>query len=249
MGQKIHPLGLRLGITQKHKSQWFAKTKEYPQLVIEDRFLRQIIHDKFSNAGITDIEIQRKSQLLLKKIKIKIRTARPRIIVGRKGKGLLDLRTELDQKLKSFRSKNDFSRMGNQPKITTEEISFQKKGDSKIGITIHVTKPANPNSEAAFIAEFLVKQLEKRVRFRKALKKAMVQAEKARVEGIKIQISGRLNGAEIARSEWVREGRIPLQTLRADIDYSYQTAKTIYGLLGIKVWIFKGEVLNSNLFK
>lgn len=222
MGQKIHPLGFRLGITQKHRSQWFAKPNNYPELVIEDIFLRKFIFDRFLDAGITQIEIQRK----LDQIKIEIKTARPGLLIGRDGNGLEFLKKDLEQKLKKFRSINF--------------LSFQQSAQ----IAIHITELANPDSEAAFIAEFLVEQLEKRVAFRRAVKQAIQRAQRARVKGIKIQISGRLNGAEIARSEWVREGRVPLQTLRADIDYSYRTAKTIYGLLGIKVWIFKGELFS-----
>ena len=232
MGQKIHPLGFRLGITKKHRSQWFAKTAQYPQLVLEDNFIRQILFEKFIDAGITHIEIQRK----LDQIKIEIRAARPGVLVGRDGVNLEVLRKLLEQKLSTYRLKN----------ISSFKLStlFLSKGDNikkSIQVAIHVTKLANPDSEAAFIADFLVEQLEKRVAFRRAVRQAVQRAQRAGVSGIKIQISGRLNGAEIARSEWVREGRVPLQTLRADITYCYKTAKTIYGLLGIKIWVFKNS--------
>lgn len=232
MGQKIHPLGFRLGITKKHRSQWFAKTAQYPQLVLEDNFIRQILFEKFIDAGITHIEIQRK----LDQIKIEIRAARPGILVGRDGVNLEILRKLLEQKLSTYRLKN----------ISSSKLStlFSSKSDNikkSIQVAIHVTKLANPDSEAAFIADFLVEQLEKRVAFRRAVRQAVQRAQRAGVSGIKIQISGRLNGAEIARSEWVREGRVPLQTLRADINYCYKTAKTIYGLLGIKIWVFKNS--------
>jgi len=232
MGQKIHPLGFRLGITKKHRSQWFAKTAQYPQLVLEDNFIRQILFEKFIDAGITHIEIQRK----LDQIKIEIRAARPGVLVGRDGVNLEVLRKLLEQKLSTYRLKN----------ISSFKLStlFLSKGDNikkSIQVAIHVTKLANPDSEAAFIADFLVEQLEKRVAFRRAVRQAIQRAQRAGVSGIKIQISGRLNGAEIARSEWVREGRVPLQTLRADITYCYKTAKTIYGLLGIKIWVFKNS--------
>jgi small subunit ribosomal protein S3 len=232
MGQKIHPLGFRLGITKKHRSQWFAKTAQYPQLVLEDNFIRQILLEKFIDAGITHIEIQRK----LDQIKIEIRAARPGVLVGRDGVNLEVLRKLLEQKLSTYRLKN----------ISSFKLStlFLSKGDNikkSIQVAIHVTKLANPDSEAAFIADFLVEQLEKRVAFRRAVRQAIQRAQRAGVSGIKIQISGRLNGAEIARSEWVREGRVPLQTLRADITYCYKTAKTIYGLLGIKIWVFKNS--------
>nr|YP_009105425.1 ribosomal protein S3 [Parietochloris pseudoalveolaris]AIT94052.1 ribosomal protein S3 [Parietochloris pseudoalveolaris] len=229
MGQKIHPLGFRLGITQKHRSQWFPKAKHYPQLVFEDNTLRKTLFDRFPEAGITDIHIERK----LDQIKIEIKAARPGIILGREsqGKALEVLRAELEQKLKKQRAKTNFS-------------GYLDEGlDLQIAIT--VKKLANPFSEAAFITDTLIEQLETRVAFRRALKQALKKAKRAGVKGIKIQVSGRLNGAEIARSEWVREGRVPLQTLRAEIDYCYRTAKTIYGLLGIKVWVFKGEVLDS----
>lgn len=236
MGQKIHPLGFRLGITKKHRSQWFAKTAQYPQLVLEDSFIRQILLDKFVDAGITHIEIQRK----LDQIKIEIRAARPGILVGRDGVNLEILRTLLEQKLSTYRLKNISSL-----KLANLDSSKKENIKKSIQVAIHVTKLANPDSEAAFIADFLVEQLEKRVAFRRAVRQAIQRAQRAGVSGIKIQISGRLNGAEIARSEWVREGRVPLQTLRADIDYCYKTAKTIYGLLGIKIWVFKNT---SNTF-
>jgi small subunit ribosomal protein S3 len=226
MGQKVNPLGFRLGITQKHRSQWFVKDNQYSQLAIEDFFLRKKISSIFSDAGITEITIQRK----LDQIQIEIRTARPGVIVGRDGGRLEELRKDLENQLKIFRKNNFYYYRNTFP-----------EGFEKPQIALHVTKLSNPDSEAAFIADFLVEQLQKRIPFRRAMKQAIQRVQRARVKGIKIQISGRLNGAEIARSEWVREGRVPLQTLRANIDYSYQTAKTIYGIIGIKVWIFQGE--------
>jgi small subunit ribosomal protein S3 len=227
MGQKVHPIGFRVGITKKHQSEWFAKTSNYSQLVIEDYFLRKSIFESFNDAGIVDISIQRK----LEQVRIKIRAARPKLLLGHQGNDLKILKKNLEQKLQEFRllhKKNSF--------LTNEK----RDTNQKIQIVIHVIKVANPGLEAAFIVDFVVEQLEKRIEFRRAIKQAIQRAQKAGVKGIKIQVSGRLNGAEIARSEWVRKGRVPLQTLRADIDYSYKTAKTIYGLLGIKVWIFKG---------
>lgn len=241
MGQKIHPLGFRLNITQNYRSHWFAKTSQYPQLVFEDKFLRQYLSERFSDAGISTIVIQRK----LDQIKIEISAARPGIIAGRNKNGLELLRKDLTNKIKKNRAQNNYltmySRASRVPKpnnyMTTETQSKQS-----VQLSIHITKLANPNAEASFIADFLVEQLEKRIAFRRALRQAIQRSQRARVKGIKIQISGRLNGAEIARTEWTREGRVPLQTLRADIDYSYKTAKTIYGLLGIKIWVFKEEV-------
>lgn len=233
MGQKIHPLGFRLNITQNYRSHWFAKANKYPQLVLEDQFLRQILSTRFSDAGISTIEIQRK----LDDIQIEISAARPGIIVGRDKNGLEFLRKDLTSKIKKNRAqKNNLAVSSNHYKKTDNQ------NKQSVQLSIHVTKLANPNAEASFIADFLVEQLEKRVPFRKALRQAIQRSQRAQVKGIKIQISGRLNGAEIARTEWTRKGRVPLQTLRADIDYSYQTAKTIYGLLGIKIWIFKEEI-------
>ena len=233
MGQKIHPLGFRLNITQNYRSHWFAKANQYPQLVLEDQFLRELLSKRFSDAGISTIEIQRK----LDDIKIEISAARPGIIVGRDKNGLESLRKDLTRKIKKNRAqKNNLAVSSNHYK----KIDNNKK--QSVQLSIHVIKLTNPNAEASFIADFLVEQLEKRVAFRKALRQAIQRSQRAQVKGIKIQISGRLNGAEIARTEWTRKGRVPLQTLRADIDYSYQTAKTIYGLLGIKIWVFKEEI-------
>lgn len=233
MGQKIHPLGFRLNITQNYRSHWFAKANQYPQLVLEDQFLRELLSKRFSDAGISTIEIQRK----LDDIKIEISAARPGIIVGRDKNGLESLRKDLTSKIKKNRAqKNNLAVSSNHYK----KIDNNKK--QSVQLSIHVIKLTNPNAEASFIADFLVEQLEKRVAFRKALRQAIQRSQRAQVKGIKIQISGRLNGAEIARTEWTRKGRVPLQTLRADIDYSYQTAKTIYGLLGIKIWVFKEEI-------
>jgi len=233
MGQKINPLGFRLNITQNYRSHWFAKTNQYPQLVIEDQFLRQYLSEQFSDAGISTIEIQRK----LDQIKIEISAARPGIIVGRDKNGLELLRKDLTNKIKRNRAQKNYSTVSSNNYKKTENQNKQS-----VQLSIHITKLANPNAEASFIADFLVEQLEKRIAFRRALRQAIQRSQRARVKGIKIQISGRLNGAEIARTEWTREGRVPLQTLRADIDYSYKTAKTIYGLLGIKIWVFKEEI-------
>lgn len=210
MGQKIHPLGFRLGITQAHRSHWFAKAAEYPQLFLEDLEIRQHIESKYKEAGIARLEIQRKAD----RIEISLKTAKPGILVGRSGTGIETLRKELQEKLLNRRQ-----------------------------ISIHVSEIANPDAESSLLAEFIVQQLEKRTPFRRAVRQAIQRAQRAGVEGIKVQVSGRLNGAEIARSEWIREGRVPLHTIRADIDYSYSRAQTIYGVLGVKVWIFKGEII------
>ena len=210
MGQKIHPVGFRLGVTKEHHSRWYADTNRYPELLQEDHKIRQYIEKTLSNAGISAIRIERKAD----QIELEIHTARPGVVVGRGGQGIESLRTELQKLLGSNRQ-----------------------------IRINVIEVSRVDADAALIAEYIVGQLERRVSFRRVVRQAIQRAQRAEVQGIKIQISGRLNGAEIARTEWVREGRVPLHTLRADIDYAYRTAKTTYGILGVKVWIFKGEII------
>jgi small subunit ribosomal protein S3 len=219
MGQKVHPLGFRLGITRPHYSQWFAKPKEYPELLIEDHFLRQKIVQKFSEAGIVSITIQRK----VDQVQIEICAARPRVIVTFGGQNL--------DRLKQYLLSNLRTRLNNSFSPTRPNIK----------LAISIVKLANPNTSAGFLSDFLVEQLEKRIPFRRAMKSAVQRAQRAQIKGIKIQVSGRLNGAEIARSEWLRKGQVPLQTLRANVDYSFRTANTIYGLLGIKIWTFQGS--------
>lgn len=210
MGQKTHPLGFRIGITQKHRSSWFAEKSAYPQLLEEDFTIRNHIEKSLINASISKIEIERK----VDQVEIKIYTARPGIVLGRFATGIENIRTELQKIL-----------IGNQQ------------------IRVDVLEITEPDSEARLLADFITQQLEKRIAYRRAVRQAVQRAQRANIKGIKIQVSGRLNGAEIARSEWVREGRVPLQTLRADIDYSYRIAQTTYGVLGVKVWLFKGEIL------
>ena len=210
MGQKIHPVGFRLGITKDHKSCWYADPKRYPELLQEDYKIRQYIEKTLNNAGISDIRIERKAE----QIELGIHTARPGVVVGRGGSGIEQLRTGLQTLLGGTRQ-----------------------------IRVNVIEVPNADADAALMAEYIGQQLERRVSFRRVVRQALQRAERAEVKGIKIQVSGRLNGAEIARTEWVREGRVPLHTLRADIDYAYRTALTTYGILGIKVWIFKGEII------
>jgi small subunit ribosomal protein S3 len=214
MGQKTHPLGFRINITQRHRSSWFANKRQYSKLLQEDYDIRKHITTTLKTASIVNIQIERK----VDQIEIEIKTARPGIVLGKSGGGIDNLRQEINKQLKN-----------------------------KKQIRINVIEITEPDREASIIADFISQQLEKRVAFRRAVRQAIQRAQKANVKGIKVQVSGRLNGAEIARSEWLREGRVPLQTLRADIDYSYKTAQTIYGILGIKVWLFKGEILDSNL--
>ncbi len=210
MGQKIHPIGFRLGITQEHRSRWFADAKHYPELLQEDYKIRQYVEKNLSNAGISQVRIERKAD----QIELEVHTARPGVVVGRGGTGIESLRTGLQTALGGNRS-----------------------------IRINVVEVARVDAEAGLIAEYIAQQLERRVSFRRVVRQAIQRAQRAEVQGIKVQVSGRLNGAEIARTEWTREGRVPLHTLRADIDYAYRTAKTIYGILGVKVWIFKGEII------
>lgn len=211
MGQKIHPVGFRLGITQEHRSRWFADTSRYPELLQEDYKIRKFINSNLSNAGISEVRVERKAD----QIDLEVRTARPGVVVGRGGAGIEQLRVGLQQAL----------------------------GDSDRQIRINVVEVARVDADAGLIAEYVAQQLERRVSFRRVVRQAIQRAQRAGVQGIKIQVSGRLNGAEIARTEATREGKVPLHTLRADIDYTYRTAQTIYGVLGIKVWIFKGEII------
>jgi small subunit ribosomal protein S3 len=228
MGQKVHPLGFRLGITQEHHSQWFAHAKDYPFLMLEDRLLRAQVLSKFPGAGITSIGVQRKGD----QVRVDICAARPRAIVAYGGQDLERLRTSLAETLQGHRQ--------SALNLGVARGGGDRVGSQKAHVAVHLTKLSNPNVSAAFLSDFLVEQLEKRVPFRRAMKSAMRRAQRAQIKGIKIQVSGRLNGAEIARSEWLRKGRVPLHTLRARVDYNFRTASTIYGLLGIKVWTFHG---------
>nr|YP_009392936.1 ribosomal protein S3 [Caloglossa intermedia]ARW61498.1 ribosomal protein S3 [Caloglossa intermedia] len=208
MGQKTHPSGFRIGITEKHKSSWFSSMKFYSLLIEEDYKIRSYIERLLIKASISLIHIERK----IDQIEINIHTARPGLILGKMGNGIEDLRNNLYNKIKL-----------------------------KHKIRINIVEIVEPDRDAVLLAEWLAQQLEKRIAFRRAIKQGIQKAQKSNVKGVKIQIGGRLNGAEIARKEWIREGRVPLQTLRAQIDYAYTKAQTIYGLLGIKVWLFKGE--------
>ena len=211
MGHKIHPTGLRLGITQEHRSRWYASAKVYPTLLQEDDRIRGFVNKKYAAAGISDILIARKADQL----EVELKTARPGVIVGRQGSGIEDLRSGIQKTI----------------------------GDRNRQVRINVIEIDKVDADAQLLAEYIAQQLEKRVAFRRTIRMAVQRAQRAGVLGLKIQVGGRLNGAEIARSEWTREGRVPLHTLRAEIDYAIKTANTTYGVLGIKVWVFKGEVL------
>ena len=208
MGQKVHPTGFRIGVTETHRSQWFAKPKDYAKLVEEDLVIREFVERRLPEAGISRINISRQ----VDRLEIEFFTARPRALVGAKGETLTQIRDEIKAKLPETRN-----------------------------VALYVTKTQQPEMDAICIAENIAEQLEKRTPFRRTMRQAIMRARKAGAEGIKVQISGRLNGAEIARHEWAREGRVPLHTLRADIDYATARAQTLYGILGIKVWVCKGE--------
>ena len=217
MGQKIHPNGFRLGITRSHLSRWYASPERYPVLLQEDRQIREYLHKNLSGAGLSDIIIERKAD----QVDLEIHTSRPGVVVGRGGSGIESLRTGLLKQL---------------------DNSPAAEGTART-VRINVVEITRVDAEAALIAESIAQQLSRRVSFRRIVRQVIQRAQRAGVEGIKIQISGRLNGAEIARSEWTREGRIPLHTLRANIDYAEHQAPTTFGIIGVKVWVFKGEIL------
>nr|BCT02572.1 ribosomal protein S3 [Medakamo hakoo] len=222
MGQKVHPLGFRLGFTQDHQSHWYAKKSMYPLLIVEDRFIREYFQTKFADAGLVTIDISRK----VDHVHVALTVGRPKPLVGSRGQKLEQVREALLAALKQFRLKT-----------WTKEQRIAVGGPF---LTLKVFTVQNTSSYASLLADDLADQLEKRIPFRRAMKTVLQRAERDNVPGIKIQVSGRLNGAEIARTEWIRKGRVPLQTLDAKIDYRARTAKTIYGLLGIKIWLFQG---------
>ena len=210
MGQKVNPIGLRLGIIKTWESRWFAN-KKYAEYIQEDYFLRNFLKKKLYHAGVSRIEIERSA----KRIRLRIYTARPGIIIGKKGSEIEKLKQELEKKV-------------------TQEIM------------IDIQEVRKPEIEAQLVAENVAMQIERRVAFRRAMKRGVTSAMRFGALGIKIICSGRLGGAEMARREWYREGRVPLHTLRADIDYGFTEARTTYGIIGIKVYIFKGEILKKD---
>jgi small subunit ribosomal protein S3 len=207
MGQKVHPKGFRLGVLEGWESRWFAQ-KEYSFLLHDDIKVRGFIKKRLHHAGIAKIEIERAAN----KAKINIYTARPGIVIGKKGAEIEKLKSEL-------------------AKLTDREVY----------LNIHEVR--RPDLDAQLVAENVALQLERRVAFRRAMKESVARAIRMGAQGVKVRCSGRLAGAEIARTEWYREGRVPLHTLRADISYGLAEAKTTYGVIGVKVWIFRGEVL------
>jgi len=207
MGQKVNPIGLRVGINRTWDSRWFA-SKDYADLLHEDLKLRAFLHDRLAQAGVSRIVIERPA----KKARVTIHSARPGVVIGKKGADIEKLRSEL-------------------AKMTGGDVA------------LNIVEIRKPEIEAKLVAEGIAQQLERRVAFRRAMKRAVQSAMRLGALGIRINCSGRLGGAEIARMEWYREGRVPLHTLRADVDYGQATAKTTYGTCGVKVWVFKGEIM------
>ena len=213
MGQKVHPTGIRLGIVKDWASRWYADTKTFPEYIRGDYLIRTLIKKKLKDASVSRIHIERPA----KKVNITIYTARPGIVIGKKGEDIEKLRVEVSKMIKM--PIND--------------------------VRINISEIRKPEMDAQLVAEGIAQQLERRVMFRRAMKRAVTNTMRLGAEGIKVKVGGRLNGAEIARSEWYREGRVPLHTLRADIDYGFAEAQTTYGVIGVKVWIFKGEIFDK----
>jgi small subunit ribosomal protein S3 len=210
MGQKVNPIGLRLGITQEWSSKWYADTRTFREYVYADHQIRQFLQKRLSQASVSRINIERPAR----RVHITIHTARPGIVIGKKGEDIERLRRDVAKLLKS----------------PLDDIK------------INIAEIRKPELDAKLVAEGLAQQLERRVMFRRAMKRAVTNTMRIGAGGIKVRVSGRLNGAEISRAEWYHEGRVPLHTLRADLDYGVAEAHTTYGVIGVKVWIFKGEV-------
>ena len=212
MGQKVHPTGIRLGIVKKHNSVWYAERGLYAELLASDIEIRNWLMKELSRASVSKIDIERPTKAL----RVTIHTARPGIVIGKKGEDIEKLRKKIGKLA------------GVQTQINIEQVR-------------------KPELDAQLVADGIASQLERRVMFRRAMKRAVQNTMRVGAEGIKVQVGGRLGGADIARAEWYREGRVPLHTLRADIDYATAEANTTYGIIGVKVWIFKGEVFGEQL--
>ncbi len=208
MGQKVSPTGIRLGIATDWTSKWYASSRNFPDLLETDLKVRQFLKKKLANASVSRIQIERPARLA----RITVHTARPGVVIGKKGEDIENLKAELAKRL-------------------------------GVPVAVNIEEIRKPEVDAQLIADSITQQLEKRIMFRRAMKRAMQNAMRLGAQGIKIMSSGRLNGTEIARTEWYREGRVPLHTLRADIDYGFAEAHTTYGAIGVKVWIYKGEIL------
>ncbi|MDP6674742.1 MAG: 30S ribosomal protein S3 [Gammaproteobacteria bacterium] len=210
MGQKVHPIGIRLGISKDWTSTWYADSKTFPQYIATDHKIRTFLKKKLKDASVSRIAIERPAR----KVTITIHTARPGIVIGKKGEDIERLRRTVAKMLNM----------------------------SLADIRINIAEIRKPELDAQLVAEGLAQQLERRVMFRRAMKRSVTNTMRLGAQGIKVKVGGRLNGAEIARSEWYHEGRVPLHTFRADIDYGFAEAATTYGIIGVKVWIFRGEV-------
>jgi len=210
MGQKVHPTGIRLGITKPFVSTWFASSKDYADNLHGDHLVRAYLSEQLKRASLSKIVIERPA----KSIRVTIHTARPGVVIGKKGEDV-------------------------------EKLRLQVSKIAGVPAQINIAEVRKPEMDAQLVAESITSQLERRVMFRRAMKRAVQNAMRLGAKGIKVQVGGRLGGAEIARSEWYREGRVPLHTLRADIDYATAEAHTTYGIIGVKVWIFKGEVIGN----
>ena len=213
MGQKVNPLGIRLGITRDWTSRWYAGKKQFPIHVYTDFRVRKFLTTKLHEASVSRIQIERAA----KKVNITIQTARPGIVIGKKGEDIEKLRQE------------------------TAKLLSMAVAD----VRINIAEIRKPELDSQLVADSIAQQIEKRVMFRRAMKRAVMSTMRSGALGVKVRVSGRLNGSEIARTEWYREGRIPLHTFRADIDYGLSEAHTTYGIIGVKVWIFKGEVFDK----
>src|SRR5712691_2707997 len=211
MGQKIHPTSFRLSVLRNWSSRWYASSKHFPGMLNEDIKVREFLRKKLSHAAVGKVVIERPA----KNARITVYSARPGVVIGKKGEDIESLKVEL-QKLMN------------------------------IPVHVNIEEIRKPELDAQLIAESIAQQLQKRIMFRRAMKRAITNAMRLGAQGIKIMSSGRLNGIEIARSEWYREGRVPLHTLRADIDYGFAEAKTTYGVIGVKVWVFKGEIISKH---
>lgn len=210
MGHKVHPIGIRLGVVKKHNANWYASPKQYAEFLLADLQVREFLNERLKNASVSKILIERPSE----NARITISTARPGVLIGKKGEDVERLRRDVAKIM-------------------------------KMPVQVNIDEIRKPDLDAKLVAEGIASQLERRVMFRRAMKRAVQNSMRAGAKGIKVEVSGRLGGAEIARTEWYREGRVPLHTLRADIDYSIVRAETTYGCIGVKVWIFKGEILGG----
>ena len=212
MGQKVHPIGFRLGITKQHNSQWYAEKSKYTENLLKDIEVREHLSSQLAHASVSRIEIERTAD----NARVFIHTARPGVVIGKRGE--------------------DIDRM-------REEVTLLMG----IPVTLSIQEIRKPDLDAQLLADSVAQQLERRVMFRRAMKRAVQNAMRQGAEGVKVRVAGRLGGAEIARSEWHSEGRVPLHTLRADIDYGLSEAKTTYGIIGVKAWVFRGEVLETTV--